>query len=83
MASLVGILQAQVCQGIDQPFEGMAAGRVLAKANPLIQVLSLLVQPEAKVRAISDSLRQQAPTNPATGQVLPLIAAILLRRFKD
>jgi len=59
----------------------MAAGRVLAKANPLIQVLSLLVQPEAKVRAISDSLRQQAPTNPAAGQVLPLIAAILLIRF--
>ena len=45
----------------------MAAGRVLAKANPLIQVLSLLVQPEAKVRAISDSLRQQAATNPAAG----------------
>jgi hypothetical protein len=26
-------LQAQVCQGIDQPFEGMAAGRVLAQAD--------------------------------------------------
>jgi predicted transposase YdaD len=61
----------------------MAAGRVLAKANPLIQVLSLLVQTEAKVRAISDSLRQQAPTNPAAGQVPPLIAAILLIRFND
>ena len=46
-------------------------------------MLSLLVQPEAKVRAISDSLRQQAPTNPAAGQVLPLIAAILLIRFND
>ena len=79
----MGILQAHFCQGIDQPFEGMAAGRGLAQANPLIQVLSLLVQPEAKVRAISDSLRQQAPTNPAAGQVLPLIAAILLTRFND
>ena len=52
-------------------------------SEPLTQVLSLLVQPEAKVRAISDSLRQQAPTNPAAGQVLPLIAAILLTRFND
>ena len=51
--------------------------------EPLTQVLGLLVQPEAKVRAISDSLRQQAPTNPAAGQVLPLIAAILLIRFND
>ena len=76
-------LQAHVCQGINQPFEGLAAGRGLAKANPLIQVLSLLVQPEAKVRAISDSLRQQAPTNPAAGHVLTMIAAILLTRFND
>ena len=76
-------LQAHVCQGINQPFEGLAAGRGLAKANPLIQVLSLLVQPEAKVRAISDSLRQQAPTNPAAGHVLMMIAAILLTRFND
>ena len=52
-------------------------------SEPLTQVLSLLVQPEAKVRAISDSLRQQAPTNPAAGQVLPLIPAILLARFND
>ena len=52
-------------------------------SEPLTQVLGLLVQPEAKVRAISDSLRQQAPTNPAAGQVLPLIAAILLTRFND
>ena len=52
-------------------------------SEPLTQVLGLLVQPEAKVRAISDSLRQQAPTNPAAGQVLPLIPAILLARFND
>ena len=52
-------------------------------SEPLTQVLGLLVQPEAKVRSISDSLRQQAPTNPAAGEVLPLIPAILLARFND
>ena len=52
-------------------------------SEPLTQVLGLLVQTEAKVRAISDSLRQQAPTNPAAGEVLPLIPAILLARFND
>ena len=52
-------------------------------SEPLTQVLSLLVQPEARVRTITDSLRQQAPTNPAAAQVLPLIAAILLARFND
>ncbi len=41
------------------------------------------MQPEAKVRAISDSLRQQAATNPAAGQVLPLIAAIVPARFNN
>lgn len=46
-------------------------------------MLGLLVQPEAMVRAISDSLRQQAATNPAAGQVLPLIAAIVLARFNN
>ncbi|MCX5945131.1 MAG: DUF2887 domain-containing protein [Cyanobacteria bacterium] len=54
-----------------------------AVREPLTQVLGLLVQPEAKVRAISDDLRQQAATNPAAGQVLPLIAAILLARFNN
>jgi len=59
------------------PSDGQAA------SEPLTQVLGLLVQPEAKVRAISDSLRQQAATNPAAGQVLPLIAAIVLARFNN
>ena len=52
-------------------------------SEPLTQVLSLLVQPEARVRTITDNLRMQAPTNPAAAQVLPLIAAILLARFND
>lgn len=51
--------------------------------EPLTQVLGLLLQPEAEVRAITDRLRQQASNNPAAQQVLPLIAAILLARFND
>ena len=51
--------------------------------EPLTQVLGLLLQSEAQVRAITDRLRQQASTNPAAQQVLPLIAAILLARFND
>ncbi len=59
------------------PSDGQAVG------EPLTQVLSLLVQPEARVRTITDSLRQQASINRAAEQVLPLIAAILLARFND
>jgi predicted transposase YdaD len=51
--------------------------------EPLTQVLSLLLQPEPRLPGISNSLRQQAVSNPLAAEVLPLIPAILLSRFND
>jgi predicted transposase YdaD len=56
-------------------------GRPLA--TPLTQVLSLLLQPESQVRSVSDALREQATADPATAEVLPLIADILITRFRN
>jgi predicted transposase YdaD len=46
-------------------------------------VLSLLLQPEGRLRHCTDGLRQQAISDPAAAEVLPLIPAILLARFND
>ena len=51
--------------------------------EPLTRVLSLLMQPEAKVLAVANDLRLQANTNPLAAEVLPLIPTILLSRFND
>lgn len=51
--------------------------------EPLTRVLSLLLQPEPRVLAIANDLRQQAITSPRAAEVLPLIPAILLSRFND
>jgi predicted transposase YdaD len=52
-------------------------------ATPLARVLSLLLQPEAQVPAITNSLREQATTDPAAAKVLTLIPSILITRFRD
>ena len=52
-------------------------------ATPLTRVLSLLLQPEAEVPRTTGSLRQQATTDPVAAEVLPLIPAILITRFRD
>ena len=54
-----------------------------APREPLTQVLSLLLQPEGRLRQCTDGLRQQAISDPAAAEVLPLIPAILLARFND
>jgi len=54
-----------------------------APREPLTQVLSLLLRPEEQLRGLTDELRQQAISDPTTADVLPLIPAILLARFKD
>ncbi|MFM7676393.1 MAG: DUF4351 domain-containing protein [Synechococcus sp.] len=51
--------------------------------EPLTQVLSLLLQPEDRLRQCTDGLRQQAISDPAAAEVLPLIPAIQLARFND
>jgi predicted transposase YdaD len=51
--------------------------------EPLTQVLSLLLQPEERVRDLTDRLRQQASADRSTAEVLPLIPAILVARFND
>lgn len=51
--------------------------------QPLTQVLSLLLQPEGRLRQCTDGLRQQAISDPAAAEVLPLIPAIQLARFND
>ena len=51
--------------------------------EPLTRVLSLLLQPEARVLMVANALRQQAITNPAAAEVLPLIPTILLTRFSN
>ena len=50
--------------------------------EPLTQALSLLLQPENQLRSVSDGLRQQAVSDARAAEVLPLIPAILLARFK-
>jgi len=52
-------------------------------AEPLTQVLSLLVQPEVRLPGITKSLRHQAVSNPLAAEALQLIPAILLSRFND
>ena len=52
-------------------------------ATPLTRVLSLLLQLEAEVPGITSCLRQQAASDPLVAEVLPLIPAILLTRFRD
>ena len=52
-------------------------------ATPLARVLSLLLQPESQVRAVSEGLRQQALNDAGAAEVLPLIPAIVLTRFSD
>jgi predicted transposase YdaD len=52
-------------------------------AEPLTQVLSLLVQPELRLPGITKSLRHQAVSNPLAAEALQLIPAILLSRFND
>jgi predicted transposase YdaD len=51
--------------------------------TPLARALSLLLEPESRVRRISDALNQQAMTDPMAAEVLPLIPAILITRFRD
>ena len=51
--------------------------------EPLTRVLSLLLQPEAQLRQLTDELRRQAAADASTAEVLPLIPAILLARFND
>ena len=60
-----------------QPRDGQAP------ITPLARVLSLLLEPESQVRRISDALHQQAFTDPVAAEVLPLISAILITRFRD
>ena len=60
-----------------QPRDGQAP------ITPLARVLSLLLEPESQVRRISDALHQQAFTDPVAAEVLPLIPAILITRFRD
>ena len=52
-------------------------------ATPLARALSLLLQPESQVRAVSEGLRQQALSDTRAAEVLPLIPAIVLARFSD
>jgi predicted transposase YdaD len=51
--------------------------------TPLARVLSLLLQPEEDVPRTTSSLREQATTDPVAAEVLPLIPAILISRFRD
>jgi predicted transposase YdaD len=51
-------------------------------ATPLARVLSLLLQPEAEVPSITSALRQQAAIDAVAAEVLPLIPAILITRFR-
>ena len=60
-----------------QPRDGQAP------ITPLARVLSLLLEPESQVRRISDALHQQAFTDPVAAEVLPLISAMLITRFRD
>ena len=50
---------------------------------PLTQVLSLLLQPEAEIPTTTSSLRLQAAADPVAAEVVPLIPAILILRFRD
>lgn len=51
--------------------------------EPLAQALSLLVQPEPLLPALTASLRDQASSNPMAAEVLPLIPTILVTRFTN
>jgi predicted transposase YdaD len=51
--------------------------------TPLTQVLSLLLRPEASVPSVTSALREQAAADPVAAEVLPLIADILITRFRD
>jgi predicted transposase YdaD len=46
-------------------------------------VLSSLLQPKSLVRSVSDDLRVQALSDTRASEVLPLIPAILISRFRD
>jgi predicted transposase YdaD len=52
-------------------------------ATPLTRVLSLLLQPEIDVPSITSALRKQAATDAVAAEVLPLIPAILITRFRS
>jgi hypothetical protein len=53
------------------------------QATPLARGLSLLLQQENLVRSVSDGLRVQALSDACAAEVLPLIPASLISRFRD